>query len=280
MRGKAEHGVVEKDYRVRLDQGLGRGYVGANEHPELKPNAPEHTGLDPDLGGRGLRAHNVTQNRLAAAVREAGYEPTDRPKPDEPQYDLAWEAGDVTWVAEVKSVTPRNEERQLRTALGQVLRYRQLLEADGRTVRAMIAAEVEPSDQSWADLCAREGIVLVWGPENLTVSEGSASRHAEALRFAPVATPRKSKAERVKIVERASEVDWSALPVDERWTAKNLGMLVSYGFTREQVAAFYGQTPHWVSVRMARLRRAIEAQLDAGSGEPGGATMGPPDPPR
>lgn len=75
----------------------------------------------------------------------------------------------MTWVAEVKSITPLNEERQLRTALGQVLRYRQLREAEGRTVRAMIATEVEPSDPSWADLCSREGIALAWGPNNLAV---------------------------------------------------------------------------------------------------------------
>jgi hypothetical protein len=161
VRGKAEHGVVEKDYRVRLDQGLGREYRSADEHAEIAPNAPEHTGLDPDLGGRGLRAHNIAQNLLAAAVEEAGYEPR-RPNPDEPQYDLAWEAGDVTWVAEVKSITPQNEERQLRHALGQVLRYRQLLEADGRTVKALIAIEREPSDTSWAELCAGERIALVW----------------------------------------------------------------------------------------------------------------------
>jgi hypothetical protein len=168
VRGKAEHGVVEKDYRIRLDQGLGREYVEADEHAEIAPSAPEHVGLDPDLGGRGVRAHNVTQNLLAEAVRSAGHEPR-RPKPDEPQYDLAWEAGDETWVAEVKSITPQNEERQLRTALGQVLRYCQLLEEEGRTVKPMIATEVTPTDPSWIDLCAREGIVLVWGPDNLIV---------------------------------------------------------------------------------------------------------------
>jgi hypothetical protein len=166
VRGKAEEGVVEKDYRVRLDQGLGREYRPMDEHAEIAPNAPEHTGLDPDLGGRGLRSHNVTQNLVAAAVEEAGFEPR-RPKPDEPQYDIAWEQGDVTWVAEVKSVTEQNEERQLRQALGQVLRYRQLLEADGRSVRAMIAVEHEPSDPSWGQLCANEGIVLAWPPIKL-----------------------------------------------------------------------------------------------------------------
>lgn len=160
-RGKAEQGIVEKDYRIRLDQGLGREYVQADEHPDIKPTAPEHTGLDPDLGGRGLRAHNLTQNLLADAVRSAGHEPR-RPTPDEPQYDLAWEAGDVTWVAEVKSITPRNEERQLRTALGQVLRYRQLLEEEGRTVKAMIATEMKPTDPSWETLLAEENVVLVW----------------------------------------------------------------------------------------------------------------------
>jgi hypothetical protein len=166
VRGKAEEGVVEKDYRVRLDQGLGREYRRVDEHAEIDPNAPEHTGLDPDLGGRGLRAHNVTQNLVAAAVKEAGFEPR-RPKPDEPQYDIAWEHGDVTWVAEVKSVTEQNEERQLRQALGQVLRYRQLLEADRRSVRAMIAVEHKPSDPSWGELCAGEGIVLAWPPIKL-----------------------------------------------------------------------------------------------------------------
>jgi len=159
-RGTTESGVIDKDYRVRLDQGLGREYVEADEHPEIRPHAPEHAGRDPDLGGRGLRAHNVTQNLLASAVQQAGFSPR-RPKPEEPQYDLAWEAGAVTWVAEVKSITPENEERQLRLAVGQVVRYRQLLGKAG-PVRAMIVSECEPSDATWADLCTSEGIVLAW----------------------------------------------------------------------------------------------------------------------
>jgi hypothetical protein len=161
VRGRPEMGAIEKDYRVRLDQGLGREYVEADEHPEIKPNAPEHTGLDPDLGGRGLRAHNITQNLLASAVEAAGYSPR-RPKPDEPQFDLAWDAGEVVWVAEVKSITAQNEERQLRLAVGQVMRYRQLLASEGRHVRAMIATEREPNDTTWADLCEQEAITLVW----------------------------------------------------------------------------------------------------------------------
>jgi hypothetical protein len=165
-RGTTEMGVIEKDYRVRLDEGLGREYVEADEHPEIRPQAPEHTGRDPDLGGRGLRAHNVTQNLLASAVERAGFTPR-RPKPEEPQYDLAWETAEaVVWVAEVKSITPENEERQLRLAVGQIVRYRQLLATDGRTVRAMIVSEREPSDSTWADLCTSEEILLSW-PGNL-----------------------------------------------------------------------------------------------------------------
>jgi hypothetical protein len=34
------------------------------------------------------------------------------PKPDEPQYDLAWETPHAVWVAEVKSLTTKNELRE------------------------------------------------------------------------------------------------------------------------------------------------------------------------
>jgi hypothetical protein len=54
------------------------------------------------------------------------------PRPDEPQYDLAWLAGDTLYVAEVKSLTAANEERQLRLGLGQVLRYTHLLAGRAR----------------------------------------------------------------------------------------------------------------------------------------------------
>ncbi len=56
--------------------------------------------------------------------------------PDEPQYDLADEV-----TAEVKSTTPANEECQPWLALGQVQRYVQQLEADDRTIRAVIAGK-------------------------------------------------------------------------------------------------------------------------------------------
>jgi hypothetical protein len=42
-------------------------------------------------------------------------------------FDLAWQIGRTLFVAQVKSLTLRNEEKQLRLGLGQVLRYADLL---------------------------------------------------------------------------------------------------------------------------------------------------------
>ncbi len=159
-RGIAEVGTVTKDYRIRVETGgLGDPYQPADEHPNITAGT-ESKGRDPDLAGRGLAAHNQTQNLLAEAVTNAGLSPR-RPKPHEPQYDLAWETPDAVWVTEVKSTTAVNEERQLRLAVGQVLRYRQLLDTD-RPVHAVIAIEQPPFDPTWIDLCAQQDITLTW----------------------------------------------------------------------------------------------------------------------
>jgi hypothetical protein len=110
---------------------------------------------------RALQSHARTQDALAAAGRESGLRPRS-PIPGEPTFDLAWEDGATIVVAEVKSLTKRNEEKQLRLALGQVLRYAHLLSAKGRSVRPVIAAEREPADPSWLELCEAAGVTLVW----------------------------------------------------------------------------------------------------------------------
>jgi hypothetical protein len=84
------------------------------------------------------------------------------PRVDEPRFDLAWVREQTVWVAEVKSITRHSEERQLRTAIGQVLRYRQKLTAKGHDVQAVIITSGPPTDSSWDDLCRWEGIVLAW----------------------------------------------------------------------------------------------------------------------
>jgi hypothetical protein len=110
--------------------------------------------VDPATVERGLRGHAETQNQLAAALTAGGLVPRS-PRPDEPNFDLAWQRDDVVLVAEVKSTTVLNEERQLRLGLGQVLRYRSLIKNkhDGE-VRAVLVAEREPADSSWRELCA------------------------------------------------------------------------------------------------------------------------------
>jgi hypothetical protein len=158
-RGNPALGEVKKDYEVRLP-GFGAAYRQADEHAELA-TAPEARAKDPDSAGRGLRAHNATQNAMASALDDAGFTPRS-PGSKEPPYDIGWQVGETVWVGEVKSLTPANEENQLRTALGQLLRYRQSLVALGFSVRMVVVAEREPTDATWGELLAAEGIALTW----------------------------------------------------------------------------------------------------------------------
>jgi hypothetical protein len=87
------------------------------------------------------------------------------PGPGEPSFDLAWQDGATIYVAEVKSLTNTNQEKQLRLALGQVLRYRHLLETKRRPVVAIVAVEFEPAAPSWMALCGALSIVLAWPPD-------------------------------------------------------------------------------------------------------------------
>ena len=63
LRGDASRGRLDKEYRVRVQtEGLGRQFEPLDEHVSLAATDTEHPGRDPDLGGRGLRAHNRTVN--------------------------------------------------------------------------------------------------------------------------------------------------------------------------------------------------------------------------
>ncbi len=138
---------------------LGAAYRSANE--ELAVSERDPFTVDPALVERANRGHAATQNVLAAYLASRGVEPRS-PASDEPNYDLAWTVGEVVYVAEVKSLTNANEEKQLRLGLGQLLRYRQLLGKRHALVRAILMAEREPQDTSWAALCHDLGVKLVW----------------------------------------------------------------------------------------------------------------------
>lgn len=140
-------------------ESLGTNYRLADENRHSPDRRPFDT--DPNAIDRGNIGHSKTQNSLAAFLRERGIEPRS-PAADEPDYDLGWQAAPFSYVAEVKSITPANEERQLRLGLGQVLRYQQQMAARGATVRAVLVPEKEPSDKSWHSLCSMLGVLLTW----------------------------------------------------------------------------------------------------------------------
>jgi hypothetical protein len=125
------------------------------------PGEREPFTVDPALVERGLKGHADTQNELARVLRAAGIEPRSR-LPEEPNFDLAWEANGTVFVAEVKSITEQNEEGQLRLGLGQVLRNRHRLRGLGHAhVVAVLVPERAPRDPAWNDLCQELGIVLL-----------------------------------------------------------------------------------------------------------------------
>ena len=161
VKGSREKGITLKDYRVTAPSEIGKAYQEANEsHPDIMHKASPSK--DPDIFGSGLAAHNKTQNYIAKVIYQIGFIPRS-PTADEPSFDLAWKMADSLYVCEVKSLTPQNEERQLRMAIGQVIRYRQKLNSLGHEpVMAVIATEAKPVDASWTDLCDSENILLIW----------------------------------------------------------------------------------------------------------------------
>ena len=117
--------------------------------------------VDPNLVDRALRGHRRTQNLLHDVLVEAGLTPRS-PVAGEPEFDIGWEDGDSLCIAEVKSMSHANEEKQLRLAVGQVLRYAHLLSAGQRPVCRFIALERQPQDPSWLELTAELDIRLMW----------------------------------------------------------------------------------------------------------------------
>lgn len=138
--------------------------LGEEYRPEGESDASARSDVyrvDPDIIDRGTQAHIDTQELLAAHLRSTGLIPKSWTR-GEPPYDLAWEDGDSFFIAEVKSLTRLNEERQLRLALGQVLRYAHQLGYKNKPVRKVIVAERAPSDTTWSELCASHDVKLVW----------------------------------------------------------------------------------------------------------------------
>jgi hypothetical protein len=137
---------------------IGTEYRTADEATSVGERDP--FSIDPSIVERGLHGHAATQNALADFLKNCQLLPLS-PSPHEPNYDIAWKHNDEIWVAEIKSITNANEEKQLRLGLGQVLRYCHLLKERGNT-QGVLVIERAPSDQTWIDLCKAHNILLVW----------------------------------------------------------------------------------------------------------------------
>jgi hypothetical protein len=137
---------------------LGDEYRPADEEAASAERDP--FAIDPALVERGIRGHAITQNALASYLRSLGLEPLS-PRMEDPNFDIAWRNGERVFVAEIKSLTNANEEKQLRLGLGQVLRYAQQMRRLG-SVSPVLLVERRPSDESWSLLCREIGVILVW----------------------------------------------------------------------------------------------------------------------
>jgi hypothetical protein len=112
--------VIAPRPRRRRSTGLAR-YRRANETPATTPREP--FSVDPNEVDRALGAHAATQNALADWLEGNGLTPFSPPGGGA-DFDLAWEREGRLYVAEVKSLNDRNETKQLRLGLGQVLHSR------------------------------------------------------------------------------------------------------------------------------------------------------------
>jgi hypothetical protein len=158
LREARELGTREVTVPPAEHRTLGVQYRTANESAASTTRDPFT--IDPAVVDRGVRGHAATQNAVAEYLEGKGLSPRS-PRPDEPQFDIAWTQDGEVFVGEIKSLTIKNEEQQLRLGLGQVLRYRNLLSGSGH-VRAVLAVEREPTDGGWDTLCRDLDVLLVW----------------------------------------------------------------------------------------------------------------------
>jgi hypothetical protein len=161
--GMAATGVVQKPPETPPQtQAGGKEYVPPARQEHAEEPATRVFEVDPNVIDRGTTAHKDTQDALAEVVRSHGLEPLP-PSTGDPQFDIAWINDDVVFVAEVKSLTDVNEDRQLRLGLGQVLSYVHVLDWPGiQGARAVLAVERKPSADYWITLCAEHDVSLTW----------------------------------------------------------------------------------------------------------------------
>jgi hypothetical protein len=138
------------------------GPVDASGEPmasQLDP-WPPGSSTPPYVGAR----HQQLIELLIKSVEESPAAFVER-APGHPNFDLAWRADGVTTLVEVKSTTPPNETRQLRTGLGQLQEYAHLLMDSGeQRLRRVLFVSSQPLANHWLELFRDLGCELAWPP--------------------------------------------------------------------------------------------------------------------
>jgi hypothetical protein len=133
----------------------------ANE--QITVNRSGKVEIDAEALTRANRSHARLQNLLRNRILRAGK--TMLPIPGA-NVDLAWRTGirGQPVIAEVKSLTPDNEEHQLRYGLGQLVDYIDALESIGNGHRptGVLFIARAPRRLTWLRKCDRVGIELCW----------------------------------------------------------------------------------------------------------------------
>ena len=148
-------GEVKETIQVEI---LGTSYRLADEEVAISKHKPFE--IDPDVVDRGSQAHRRIQNKVATMLNSNGIV-AQSPNNTTINFDIGWAVGGSYYIAEVKSVTKKNEEKQLRLGLGQILRYASLVSPESKkTIKPILIAEVV-HDPSWYDTCAAVGVRLI-----------------------------------------------------------------------------------------------------------------------
>ena len=137
---------------------LGTKYRKADENTASSKRKPFD--VDPDVVDRGTNAHARIQNSIAETLVENGIKP-ESPGNQSINFDVAWRFGSKHYLAEVKSTTVDNFEKQLRLGLGQILRYSSLILEENEAEIAPILVVEKILDESWYATCSNVGVTLV-----------------------------------------------------------------------------------------------------------------------
>jgi len=135
-------------------------YIEATEHYSREVDFSPGI-VDVNMIADGIERHNKTQNQLAIFLQSHGVK-VFSPVSGTPEFDILWEKNSKYFLGEVKSITPENEESQMRTAVGQVLRYKSQLKQLGLDCLALIVTDQAVIDVSWFDVCEESNIYLTY----------------------------------------------------------------------------------------------------------------------